>query len=251
MTGIPDLPDNQVHVWQASLATEPGELARFEGFLSPDEEARAARFCDRQTRNRFVAGRGLLRTILGNYLDHPAAELRFTYGEHGKPSLAGEPREDLSFNLSHADDLMMLAVVRGREVGIDLERVQEELPYRAMAEQFLSPRERTELFSLPPDLQLPAFYRCWTRKEAYLKGRGSGFSHPSDSLDVSLLPDLPAAILAHRCDPAETTRWRLTDLRAPVGFMAALSVSDTSPTVCSLPAMPDSTGIPVVYRIHI
>jgi 4'-phosphopantetheinyl transferase len=235
VTDFPDLRENEVHAWQASLDIEPGRLARIEGILSSDEEARAERLLDRQSRDRYIAGRGLLRTILGNYLGHPPAEIRFTYGEHGKPSLAGEPREGLSFNLSHADDLMLLAVVRGREVGVDLERVQEDLPYRAMAERFLSPRERSELFSLPLELQLPAFYRCWTRKEAYLKGCGSGFSQPPDSLDVSLLHDLPAAILAHRLDPAEAARWKLMDLKVPICFMAALAVTGDAPTVRSFP----------------
>ncbi len=233
MTGLPDLTESEVHLWQATLAAEPDELACFAKLLSPDESARATRLIDPQARDRFIAGRGLLRTILGRYLAKPPAEISFAYGEQGKPSLAGE-EHGLSFNLSHADDLLLLAVARHREVGIDLEEVRADLPFREMAGRYFASRERAELFGLPPEAQLPAFYRCWTRKEAYLKGCGSGFSRPSDSFAVSLLPDHPPALIEHRPSPEEPALWYLLDVPVPPGYCAALAVTGGRPRLRSL-----------------
>ncbi len=234
MTGLPDLPDGEVHLWLAPLAVEPDELARFEELLSHDEGARAGRLLDRENRNRLIAGRGLLRTILGRYLEKPPAEIRFAYGEQGKPSLAGEGHHGLAFNLSHGGELLLLAVARHREVGVDLEQMRDDLPFREMAARYFASPERAELFALPPQTQLRAFYRCWTRKEAYLKGCGSGFSRPSDSFAVSLLPGHPPALIEHRDSPEEPDRWSIADVPVPPGCCAALAVTGGQPSLRNL-----------------
>ncbi|MBC8017430.1 MAG: 4-phosphopantetheinyl transferase family protein, partial [Verrucomicrobia bacterium] len=120
-----------------------------------------------------------------------------------------------------------LALAERCQLGIDLEQLREDLPFKAMAQQFFSRREQADLFSLPAGLQPAAFYRCWTRKEAYLKGVGSGFSQPADLCDVSLLPDQPPALLAHRSDPEQPSKWSLIDLDVPIGFCAALAIQES------------------------
>ena len=222
----------EVQIWFTRLDRQSAELAQLERLLSPDELARADRLLDRFTRDRFVAGRGFLRATLAGYLGVQPADLRFAAGEHGKPWLVDEAASaPLRFNLSHADGRAILAVASDREVGVDLERVLDDLPFREMAQRFYSPRERTELFSLPEDRQLAAFFRCWTRKEAYLKGCGSGFSQPSDCFDVSLLPGHPPALLGHRAASGAASRWRIVDIPAPAGFCAALAVEGEVPVV--------------------
>ena len=141
----------------------------------------------------------------------------------------------LSFNLSHAAGLAVLAVSLRREVGIDMERMTKDLPYRDIARMFFSAREKEELFSLPQQEQLAAFYRCWSRKEAYLKGCGRGFSETSDIFDVSLLPGDPPALIEHRQSPGEPARWSLIDIPVPHGFCAALAVEGSSPIIRSFP----------------
>jgi 4'-phosphopantetheinyl transferase len=225
----------EVHIRFGSLDLQGAELARRERYLSPDERVRADRLLDRQTRDRFVAGRGFLRETLARYLGREPVDLRFATGEHGKPGLVEAPGgSSLCFNLSHADGSAILAVAGNREVGIDLERMREELQFREMAQQFYSLRERTELFSLPPDLQLAAFYRCWTRKEAYLKGCGRGFSQPSDSFDMSLLPGHPTALVEHRSTPGAASRWTIVDIPVPEGYCAALAVEGEIPVISFL-----------------
>lgn len=202
----------EVHIWAAPLDHAAGELARLEGLLSREELIRAGRLLTPQGRNRFVAGRGFLRKTLGRYLGVGGEQVCLGVGEHGKPHLSGEQAgSGLRFNLSHAEELALLAVSGDREVGIDLERVRETLEFRGMAERFLSPQEQAELFSHPPEGQLSAFFRCWTRKEAYLKARGHGFSQPD--------PD------------CGTGGWSLVDLTVPEGYCAALAVEGAMPVL--------------------
>lgn len=225
-------PHGEVHVHQFSLDREDRERARLHRFLSPDELVRADRLRNRQTRNRFIVGRGVLRETLAGYLMLEPGALRLAAGEQGKPHLSGEQGQNgLCFNLSHAGNLALLAVSNQCELGIDLEQQVDDLPYQGMAEQFFSRREQTELFNLPAESQLAAFFRCWTRKEAYLKGCGSGFSQPANCCDVSLLPGHAPALLEHRTCPAEPSRWQLMDLTVPDGFYAALAVKGDAPLV--------------------
>ena len=216
----------EVHIHRFSLDQEEAEQERLQRFLSPDELVRADRLRSRVTRNRFVAGRGRLRETLAGYLGLEPSELGLAVGDHGKPHVSVAQGENgLCFNLSHAGDLALLALSSQCELGIDLEQREDNLLFQGMARQFFSIREQAELFSLPPELQLTAFYRCWTRKEAYLKGCGSGFSQPANQCDVSLLPCHPPTLLENRTNPDESVRWRLMDITVPDGFYAALAVS--------------------------
>jgi 4'-phosphopantetheinyl transferase len=109
-------------------------------------------------------------------------------------------------------------------VGIDLERIRFDLAVVEIAERFFSRRELAMLRALPTELQREAFYRCWTRKEAYIKARGEGLSLPLDQFDVSLAPGEPAAILGTQHDPSEASRWSLRELTPAPGYFAALAV---------------------------
>lgn len=215
----------EVHIWFTPLDRQSVELDRLERFLSADERARADRLLERRARDRFMAGRGFLRERLAHCLGMKPEDLRFAQGEHGKPALLDETGSaPLRFNLSHTDGRAILAVAGTCEVGIDLERMRDDLPFREMAQRFYSSRERAELFSLPPDLQPAAFFRCWTRKEAYLKGCGRGFTLPADIFDMSLLPGHPPELLTHRTVPSEASRWRIVDIPASEDYCAALAV---------------------------
>ena len=214
-----------VQLYLASLAVAADDLARLQGYLGVEELRRGARLLDKERRDRFVAGRGILRETLAGYLGEDPGSIRISEGEFGKPHLSDHLGIDaISFNLSHAGDLLLMAFATGCEIGVDLEKLKCDLPFRSMAERYFSRREQEDLFSLPPMEQLPAFYRCWTRKEAYLKGTGSGFSQPSNGFDVSLLPDHRAALLAHRHFPDETARWSIQDIVMPMGYCAALAI---------------------------
>lgn len=223
------LESDEVHVWRSYLDLAASQIQALYQTLSADERSRAERFYFQQDQHRFIAARGILRAILGRYLRVESNQLRFGYGLYGKPALTGEcGGEDLRFNLSHSDGLALYAVTRGREVGVDLERIRADFVDEQVAKRFFSPEEVSALQALPAHLQKEAFFNCWTRKEAYIKARGEGLSFPLDKFEVSLSPGAPAALVSTLSDPQEATRWSLHHLFPGPGYVGALAVEGQS-----------------------
>jgi len=219
------LGDEDVHVWRASLNQTVAVVSAHRQILAPDELERAAKYHFQRDRDRFIVARAVLRRLLASYLQSEPARLRFRTNEYGKPSLDIEAgREALRFNLSHSHDLALYAVVSKREVGVDLEYIQQDFDTKQIAERFFSTREIAALNALPANLQTESFFRCWTRKEAYVKARGEGLSLPLEQFDVSLSPDDPAALLNVAGNPAEASRWSLRELTPAPGYMAAIAI---------------------------
>src|SRR5947207_1179517 len=160
-----------VHVWRVPLAPPAGPLAALASTLRDDERARAARFHFERDRTAFTAARGALRTLLGRYLDHPPDQLIFGYLDKGKPYLITPPG-DLQFNISHSGQLALLAFVRGRAIGVDIEQRRPLRDLLSLARTSFSPSEYVALCGLPPADHLHAFFSCWSRKEAFIKATG-------------------------------------------------------------------------------
>ena len=217
---------DDVHVWRIALDDE-SRLDECWALLSDIEQAKARRFYRDMHRRRYVVAHGTMRAILARYLGEPAESLCFAEGEHGKPSLvrasnASQPR--VEFNLSHSDELGLVAVALDRPVGVDLERWSTETEHLELAERFFSPVERVALRALGDDLErlTAGFFAAWTRKEAYLKATGEGITRGLHHFDVSLAPDEGARLLADRLDPAAAERWTMQALAPAAGFSAAL-----------------------------
>ncbi|MDD2542197.1 MAG: 4'-phosphopantetheinyl transferase superfamily protein [Desulfuromonadaceae bacterium] len=215
--------ENEVHIHRASPGTETVR------HVSSDEISRAGCLFDADKKNRFLACRGLLREILGGYLGIPPEDVYLAVGEHGKPYLSttAANKEQLHFNLAHSGPMFLLAIATDRDVGIDLEQMNNDIPYPDMAQLAFSSHEQKELFNLPQHQQLAAFYRCWTRKEAYLKACGSGFAIKSNSFDVSLLAETPAVLI----EPGKPPNWLLVDISVPETYCAALAVHGSTPII--------------------
>ena len=211
-----------IDVWRADLDVEPVLIDHMRGSLSPDERARADRFRFPRDADRFVAGRGILRDILGRYVAVAPAALAFRYGPQGKPELETPAGTGVGFNVSHAGGVLLVAVGLRRSIGIDVERDRPGLDLE-LAARYFSPGELAVLRGLPDARRRRAFLDCWTRKEAYIKARGQGLSLPLDSFDVSLGPDEPARLLADRVDPGAVAGWSLRALPMPAGYAAALA----------------------------
>lgn len=223
------LDDDEAHVWRADLHREPSTVRSFFDLLAPDEKQRANRFHFEKDRTHFVVARGVLRRLLARYLDADPALLRFTYNRFGKPALAHDANDPpLNFNLSHAHGLALYALTRGREIGLDVEFIRPEFAGLEIAERFFSPAEVAALRALPAHWQTEAFFNCWTRKEAYIKARGEGLSHPLDSFTVSLAPGQPATLLSAD-DPHEASRWSLAEIKPATGYAAALVIEGAMP----------------------
>ena len=175
-SSAPPLAAGDLHLWRFPLDASPDDLPFLQKFLSADELQRAARLLDRRKAQDFIVGRGRLRQILAAYLAADPAQIVFSYGSHGKPTLQSPSATSLTFNLSHSGAWALLAVARGMEVGVDLERIDPALDYAALAARFFTAAENALLLAAPEAQRRRRFYRLWTRKEALFKGQGQGFS---------------------------------------------------------------------------
>ena len=189
----------EVHLWRAALTPTPALRAA----LSPADWVRAERFHFPADRARFIAGRGLLRTILAQYLGEEPHELRFQTGDHGKPGLE-DAGSAIRFNLSHSDDLMLLAVTYARAIGVDLEFMRGNVPFETLADHYFDPEDAGDLRNLPATQRAWKFYDVWTCTEARLKAHGVG--------------------LANGFQVVEPDRWSLLKLTPAAGYTAALAV---------------------------
>jgi 4'-phosphopantetheinyl transferase len=216
---------DDVHLWRAALDLAPSAAEKLRRTLSPDELSRAARFRFPETQRRFTAARAILRDILARYIGREPARLEFGYQPRGKPFLAaGSGAAGLKFNLAHSHGMALCGITLGREVGVDLELVRPSLDHEKIAERFFSAAETAALRDLPPELRAESFFRCWARKEAYIKARGEGLAISLSSFAVSLAPGEPPALLSVRDDPSELERWTLVPLPPIAGYAAALAV---------------------------
>ena len=214
-----DLNENAVDIWLVGLEQSDTVRAKLWPLLNEEEQARAKRFYFDIHRHHFIVGRGLLRILLGKYLNLAPEKIVFAYGEHGKPYL---PNTTLNFNISHSYGMALLAFTQGRELGVDIEQIRPLEDAAAIAKMNFSAKEVAE-YTAVPDTQKPlAFYNCWTRKEAFIKAIGEGLTCPLDSFDVTLIPGEPAQLLQVKGSAAEANKWRLQSLNPVEGYVGAI-----------------------------
>jgi 4'-phosphopantetheinyl transferase len=227
---FPTLAAHEVHVWRIELEVPVTDLDFYAALLAADECARRDRYRFELLQKRFVARRGAMRAILAAYLDAAPAALVFEDGGYGRPVLGGSLAGMLSFNLSDSGDLALLAVCRRYRVGVDVELIRPDIAALEIAERFFSHLERAALAAVPMDRTIPAFYRCWTRKEAYLKGTGAGIAAGLTHCSVSLEEGGPG-LLHVDGKPEVPGRWLLRSLPIDPGYEAALAVEQCDATV--------------------
>ena len=219
-----------VQVWLVSGSEPPQPVDALYALLSADECSRMERLAFPALRERFVISRGCLRLILGHCTGSEPAGIRFDYGTQGKPHLyRGDTPTDVEFNVSHSGDLYLYALTRGSNVGIDVELMREDTDIDRLAARYFAPGEVRRLTDVPAGERRAAFYRCWTRKEAYLKARGCGISGELDKFEVNFLASEPPAVLRTRPGVARASSWRVWDLVPEGGFAAALVTGHRGP----------------------
>lgn len=215
---------DEVHVWRADLDPPASRFQQLAQTLSPDEQSRAERFYFEQHRHHFIAGRGILRTILGRYLGIEPRCVQFCYEPHGKPVLAETSGGSmLWFNLSHSNGLALYAVTRDRQIGVDLEYIRPISDAEQIALRFFSAGEYAMITSLPANQKQEAFFRYWTCKEACLKATGDGLAQ-LHQIEVSLMPGEPVSLLNITSGPQTAQGWVLQELTPASNCVAAVAV---------------------------
>ncbi len=172
---------SEVHLW-SRLIDASAELDDPVALLDDEEQARARRFQFERDRTRFVARRAFTRRVLADYVGVAPAMIRFRISSHGRPEL--EPPCGVAFSTSHSDGLVVVAVARGRLVGVDIERVRPITATLDLAMHLYSARESDHLRSVAESTRSEAFLTLWTRKESYVKAVGAGMSIPFDGFEV-------------------------------------------------------------------
>lgn len=217
--------ENNVHVWAVRLDDASVDLNH--DLISPDEKERAARFKFERDRRRYLAAHIALHDILRRYLPIDSPRLSFDLGANGKPRLAqARAPSGVEFNLSHSNEMALLAVCHRREVGVDIEYVKEDFEFQQIAERFFTAREVAAMRELPASLQRQAFFKCWTSKEAFLKAKGTGLSGALDEVEIALSGDEQVRITAN------VPGWSLSELDAIDGYQAALVVAGGPVPIC-------------------
>ena len=215
------LKENLIHVWSCSFSKSKSKLSRFEGFLSENEKKRAAKVKFEKDKSSFIISRGVLREILSGYLGISPSKVTFEYTSYGKPFLS---KYNLKFNISHSGDLAVFVFNMESEIGVDIERIKNNLNVLELTDNFFSKNEIESLHAMPPEQLNRAFYRCWTRKEAFIKAEGSGLSFPLNQFTVSLDNDCQATLLKTEWDSSEKENWSLFSFVPEDGYLVAVAV---------------------------
>ena len=202
--------------------------------LSADELARADKFAFSNDRNRFVRSRSALRLILSRYVDCQAGEVEFCYNEHGKPELFFPLTKDPGFNLSHTEEVAIIAIAKGRNVGVDVNTLQravgQNLEWVPVVKRSFSIAEQSGLFALPVAEQERMFYRIWSQKEAYTKAIGEGYRYGFQTFTVAVEHGGSTALIADEKNPQFVGEWQLASVDIGSNLIAALA--------CDGPQMP-------------
>jgi 4'-phosphopantetheinyl transferase len=219
------LEKNDVHLWRASLDHHALDIPQFEqSLLSRDERLRASRLRFTRDRRRFIAGRGILRLILGSYAGCAPADLVFSYGHGGKPSVDMPAGGDLLFNVSHSEALALYAISAAGEVGVDVERVREIPEWAHIAALCFTKEENVLLASASPSERCKLFFQAWTRKEAVAKAAGTGLTDVGD-----VPPGAGTPLTSKQPGPARKSRSPVDDywlqpLLPADGFVGTIAV---------------------------
>jgi len=210
-------------VWIAHVSQAQDSLVHLEPCLDDHDRERAARFHFADDRARFILGRGLLRKCLGHYLEQKPETIELAYTDLGRPILPHD--KDVHFNISHTQDLVAIALTSGARIGIDLEYAQPHSDLIELAGRIFSADDLKLFQALPSREKTDAFYRAWTRKEAYLKARGEGIAEGLQLISVSFGSEETVSIIDSR-DEAATSTWRLRALPLPGGYTGNLACDD-------------------------
>ena len=201
-------------------------------FLSESELRKADRLRITKQKQQYLIAQAFLRCLLSNYIHEEPNEIELVQDKFGKPYLNIKNNQNrVNFNLSHSYDLIAVAICYNSNIGIDVEKVRSGRNFLGIARRFFSSDEFKALHTLPPEKRQEAFYRCWTRKEAYLKAIGKGIRLPINNFTVSVLPDLPASLLKMDNAQGEASMWNLIDIETLPDYKASVAIKGCNPTI--------------------
>lgn len=224
-----DIPSSQIHLWYCDLRKNVSRIDEYYLLLSSDEIEKAKRFKFEKDRNCYVISKAVLRSLLGGYLEKDPKEVNFEYTSFHKPM--SSMKTPLKFNVSHSGYVAVFSFVKDVEIGVDIERIKDDFDVMDIAHRFFSISEIGALSKFSDSEKNRAFYRCWTRKESFIKAEGSGLSFPLDKFAVSINDDLNAELLETEWDVTEKNCWSLFSFVPRKEYIGAIAVRKKSAAV--------------------
>jgi 4'-phosphopantetheinyl transferase len=216
------LDKNEIHIWFINFNINKAEFNFLNNFLSEDEILKASKFKFEKDKNSSIITRGALRLLSGKYLGLNPQEIEFKYGDFGKPVFNFET--PLKFNLSHSGNMAVIGFCLHEDIGVDIEVMKANFDVFDIASNYFSSSEIEVLKTLPTEEHTKGFYRCWTRKESFIKAKAKGLSFPLDSFSVSIDSDIKAELLETKWDYSEKEFWKLFTFSPQENYIGAVSV---------------------------
>jgi len=218
-----------VQLWLAN--TTVFNLNNIFDLLSEEEINKSEKFYFSKDRKTYLVSRGLLRFLLGKYLNISGCDIRFDYNRYGKPELAFPHSEQIFFNVSHSGEFCLIGFSQSSQIGVDIE-FMKPVEYDLLAKNVFSNTERSELKSISDDHKSKAFYSGWTRKESFIKGIGAGMSFPLKNFSIALNPETLVSKVEIHLDNSEAYKyWKVYDIAVETEYRAALAVKNFDETL--------------------
>jgi 4'-phosphopantetheinyl transferase len=216
---------DEIHLWFVFCGeiTDASLLASYRRLLSPAEAAQELRFRMAASRHRYLLTRALVRTTLSRYAPPAPAQWAIATDRYGRPRILNQDAgvADISFNISHTEDLILLGITARSALGVDVETLRERTPSLQLADRFFSRAESHCLRELAPAARQSRFFDFWTLKESYIKARGQGLSIPLDRFGFHIR-DRELSLRVHPELGDSAGRWRFWLLEPCAGHVAAV-----------------------------
>jgi len=215
------------------LVNNSDDLEKAYRALSVDEQNVARHCISKKHRERYITSHFILRKALAQYLHVTPEEVAYQYGKHGKPGLSEAllKSRKLSFNMSHIGDFALYAFSR-HPVGIDLEKIRPLMDMQATEEYVLTGTEKKYLRSTDDSERLATFYDTWVRKEAVLKGLGTGLSIPLESVEtMPHAQDSSQVVQLEGISEKNSGDWMVIDLAIHSDYASAVATQVTVPEI--------------------
>lgn len=215
----PYLYENQVHLWKLKISEFEPYFEDLWNTLSTQEKEKANKFRFKKDRLCNVVARGVLKKLLYSYCNANSLDIQYT--KYNKPYIIHD--SGICFNLSHSKDCIVIAIAKNIDLGVDIEFLDKNTEHEDVASSFFATEEQKALSELKSLDKALGFYRCWTRKEAFIKALGTGLSFPLDQFVVSLHSN-KATLLETKWSNDEKYQWHLQGFTPNPGYVGAIAI---------------------------
>jgi 4'-phosphopantetheinyl transferase len=213
----------EIHMWLIPEVQNENMMKVLSHKLNDAEKEKASRYYFEKKRRQYIITRGVLKILLEVYTRRNSEQFQIVQGIYGKPFMRSE-EEEIHFNISHSEGLSILGFSKEAPLGVDIEIIREIPERDEIAEKYFSKKENNIYKTIPEEYRTKAFFNCWTRKEAFIKAIGEGFSKPLDQFDVTFLSNEKTKLISIDGDTRKADEWSLQELKTAQGYVSAFAV---------------------------